>query len=721
MPEDYLLPEEPEEEQSRAQYEESFLAKARDRFRLVSEAEHELREVMLDDLSFFSGDQWPDYIVEQRGKDRPCLTVNRLPQLVHAVSNEMRLNKPAPKVSPVDDTGDVDTAEVYQGILRYIERQSNAPVVRSYAGFYAIVQGRGYYRIVTEYVDPYSFDQDILIKRIKNPQTVYMDPECNEPDCCDATYCFIVEDMTEEKFREKFPDAKVSSLEDFRSIGDGSPLWGEGKVRVAEYFTVETIREPVALLESGEVLPLADVPEGVQVRRHRMAERKQVRHTIITAAEILEEKDWAGYYIPVVRVVGEEYDVDGETQMVGMVRHAKDPQRMLNYWESAKTETIALAPRVPYVAAEGQLEGHEKDWAAANRRNFAYLQYKPVSLNGTPLPPPQRQVFEPPVQAITMAEMGAIDNLKATTGIYDASLGARTNETTGIAIRQRIAQGDTGNFHYIDNMAMAVHYEGKVLIDLIPRIYDRPGRVIRIIGEDGTEKNVRLNQPHPDKAGMMRYFDLSAGRYDLAIDVGPSQTTRRRESVESMTAFAQAAPQLVPLYADLYVQAMDWPGAKQIAERVRPPNVPDDDAPPIPPQAMQQLQQLTMENQQLKAGLQQAGEIIRGKQVEQQGKERISAASDATRMQIAQLQAQVDLLTKRMDVDGRASDAGVKVSMQESDLSTRQQMQDESLDSAEYLKRADIDSRERIAAMNARVKIRTEQERRVSSFDGNNQ
>ena len=700
--------EQQEEFAARRQYEEEFLAKARERFRRVEEAEAQLRRDMLDDLEFFDGEQWPDDVSDMRKQDkRPCLTINRLPQMVHSCSNDLRMNKPAPRVSPVDDSGDIGTAEIYQGILRYIERQSNAPVVRSYAGTYAIIMGRGYYRIVTEYTDPYSFDQDIFIRRIKNPQTVYMDPECQEPDCCDAKFCFIVEDMSEAKFKELHPDAKVSSLEDFRSVGDGSPLFGGDTIRVAEYYTVETIREPIARLQDGRVMPLADVMPGDIVVQQRTSERKQLVWTKLTGAEILEQAPQAGYYIPVIRTVGEEYDVDGRTQMLGMVRNAKDPQRMLNYWESAKTETIALAPRVPYVAAEGQLEGHEQQWGTANTRNWAYLYYKPKSLDGNLLPAPQRQTFEPPIQAITIAEAGAVDNLKATTGVYDASLGARTNETTGIAIRQRIQQGDASNYHYVDNMAMSVHYESKVLLGMIPRIYDRPGRVIRIIGEDGSERNVTLNLRHLDKGGIQRFYDMSAGRYDLSIDVAPSQKTRRQESVESMTAFAAAAPQLVPMYADLYVKAMDWPGAQQIAERLRPPNVPAEDDSPIPPQAMQQIQQLTMQNQQMQQALQQAGEIIRGKQVEQAGKERISAASDATRMQIAQLQAQVDLLTKRMDVTSKASDAGMKADMQETDIYSRQQMQDDALDSAEAMKYADIDSRERIAELNARVKLDT--------------
>jgi hypothetical protein len=395
-----------------------------------------------------------------------------------------------------------------------------------------------------------------------------------------------------------------------------------------------------------------------------------------------------------------------------MVRSAKDAQRMLNYWESAKTEAIALAPKAPWLVAEGQIENHEDQWATSNITTHAYLEYKPKDVGGTMVPPPQRQVYEPPIQAITVAEGGAIDNLKATTGVYDPSLGARSNETSGIAIRQRLMQGSTANYHFVDQLATAINYEAKVLVDLIPKIYDRPGRVLRIIGEDDTERPVTLNQPYQDKGGLQRFYDLSAGRYDLAVDMGPSHETKRQESVDSMTAFAQAAPQLVPLYADLYVKAMDWPGAQQIAERVRPPGVADDDQPQIPPQAMQQMQQLGQENQELKARLQQAVQMLQAKQVEAESRERIAAADNATRERIAQLQAEIDVISKRADLTGKMqmqdADLAAKRGMQGTGIASQQTLQSSAIESAEQMKAADLQSRESIALLNAEIKAASE-------------
>ena len=651
---------------ARKQYEEDFLTTARERFKQVAEAESEIRQLFLEDVKFFDGEQWPAEIRQARekpGSMRPCLTLNRLPQIIHSVSNEIRQNKPAAKVSPVDDSGDPKTAEVMQGIIRYIERLSNAPAVRSYASLYSIITGRSYYRIITDYTPGSRFwDQDIYIRRILNPMTVYMDPECREPDCSDARYCFIVHDMSEERFRAEYPDAEVSSAEEFRSTGDGSPLWQSGSdVRVVEYFSVDTVPDP------GSPKP-----------------RRVVTWSKITAAEILMQQEWPGYCIPVVRVVGEEYDVDGKRKYVGMVRNAKDAQRMINYWESAKTEMIALAPKAPFLVAEGQIENHEQEWANANTATYAYLQYRAKEVGGTLVPAPSRQSFEPPIQAISVAQGGAVDNLKATTGVYDPSLGNRSNETSGIAIRQRLMQGSTANYHYIDNLQTAITYEAKCLIDLIPKIYDRPGRVLRIIGEDDTQEDVTLNQRHMDKSGIERWYQLDAGRYDVAVDIGPSYQTKRQESAESMQAFAQAAPQLLPQYADLFVQAMDWPMADEIAKRVRPPGVGDDEQ--IPPQAAMQLQQMQQALQEKDQMIQQMQQIIMGKQVESQSREKIAQMDNQTRFAIAQLQAQSGMATKQADLSSNEE-------LKYADISSKEMISDE-----------DNETKRQIALLNAQVK-----------------
>jgi hypothetical protein len=649
--------------------EDDFLSTARERFKLSAESENKLRDLQLSDLRFYSGEQWPDNVKRQREMDkRPCLTLNRMPQFVHQVTNEIRQNKPAPNVSPVDDTGDKETAEIFQGLIRHIERQSKADTARSYAAFYAVVCGRGYYRIVTDFADPMGFDQEIYIKRIKNPATVYMDPACQEPDYSDARYCFIVEDLTEDEFKAQFPDKDMYSAEDFRSLGDDAPFWRfEKGVRIAEYFSREMVPTPIAMLADGTVLPLEQVPEGTNIIAQRTTDMPLVKWCKIDGCQVLEEADWPGQWIPVIAVLGEEYDIDGETELSGMVRNAKDPQRMLNYWESCKTETIALAPRAPYMVAEGQTENHEQEWAQANTRNYPYLIYKPKAVGQELVPPPQRQVYEPPVQAITQAEQVAVDHMKAATGIYDASLGNRSNETSGIGIRARKMQGDVANYHYVDNLTTAITHEGRILVDLIPKIYDRPGRVVRIIGEDGTEKSVPVNAPFREQSnGMQKFYDLSAGRYDVAVAVGPSYATKRQESAESMMQFAQVAPELVPRYADLLVTAMDWPGADAIADRIRPPDIPKEGEPPIPPQAQAAMQQMQQQAQELQAQLQQATEIIRTQKLQIDSAERMQMRDIESKQMLAEMKAQTDLMRDAGKIHSDVLQTDQKVESQES-------------------------------------------------------
>lgn len=638
--------------------DDAIITLALERFDMCAKAENEFRKKALDDLNFYAGDQWPKDISDQRVLDkRPQLIINRLPQFVHQVSNDIRQNKPAPKVSPITEGATQETAEIIQGIIRHIGQQSSAEAVRSYAALYQVISGRGYYRILTRRVDPFSKDQELFLQRIKNPATVYMDPTAQEPDRCDAKWGFIIEDLTRDEFKVAYPNAQLSSAEEFRSTGDGAKDWAsQDSIRIAEYFTRDVESMDVALLDDGSIVPVDKVLPGSNVIGTQVAEVPRVKWRKITCFEILEERDWPGQWIPIVPVLGEELDIDGKQDLIGMVRNAKDPQRMLNYWESAKTETIALAPRAPFIVAEGQVENHEEEWKQANVRNYAYLTYKPRTVGQELVAAPQRQVYEPPIQAITVAEGAAVEHLKATTGIYDASLGNRSNEISGVAIRQRESQGDVANYHFIDNLNVAITHEARMLVDLIPKIYDRPGRVMRIVGEDGTDRQVTLNAVHTDQSGVQKYYDLRLGRYDVVVDIGPSYKTKREASLDSMMQFAQAAPMLLPRFADLMVQAADWPMAKEIADRVRPPDVPGPgQKSPIPPEAQAQMQQLQQENAMLQQALDQANLLLNNKAMEIESKERMQARDNASEQWIQTMKTQADLIQKGVDTGSRES------------------------------------------------------------------
>lgn len=639
---------------------EAFFTTLRKRFAQAQQSETEIREEMLTDLKFRAGDHWPENIRQAREKDqRPCITINRLPATIHQVVNDVRQNKPSPKVSPVDDQGDIKTAEVFQGLIRHIERRSHAPAVRSYAAEYAITAGRGFYRIITEYADEISFDQEIRIKRIKNPFTVYFDPAVQEPDYSDARWAFIISNMSMEEYKEEFPKSSISSAAGFSSIGDREPLWVSANgVQVAEYFIVDHEPLELALLDDGEVIPKKDVIAEERILKTRKTMRRIIRWYKTNGYEVLSETTWPGKWIPIIPVLGEELDIDGETRLAGMVRDAREPSQMYNYWATAETEMIALAPRSPYVAAEGQIENRESEWAQANVRNFAVLQYKPKAIGDHLVPPPQRQAFEPPVVAISHARGQAADDIKATTGIYDASLGARSNEVSGRAILARQREGDVANYHYSDSINISTTHETRVLVDLIPRIYDRPGRIARIIGDEGDERRVPLNE-ETDENGEQTIYNLGAGSYDVAVDVGPSFQTKRQEAAESMLEFVRVFPPAAPIIGDLLALNMDWPGSREIAERLKtllPPELQVDEgegASPIPPEVQAKLEQAGQMIEQLTAKLNEMTDELERKKIELESKERIEL-----------MKIQAGLVKADMDAGSREAMALLTAEMQ---------------------------------------------------------
>lgn len=621
--------------------DEDILEIARERFKLAAEAESDIRRDAESDLRFSAGDQWPDEVRRDREiAQRPCLTINKIPQFIRQITNDQRQNRPSIKVFPVDDKGDIETAKVLQGLFRHIEYNSNADLAYDTAFDGAVRGGRGAFRIITDYVSPQSFDQEILIKRIRNPFTVYFDPSATEPDGSDMNFCFIVDDLTEEEFKKQFPKAEKASLEEFQSVGDDAPMWMPGdKIRIAEYFYRESKEMEICLLSDGSVVEKSKLPKDFPqeaILQTRTSHVPVIKWCKLSALEVLEEREWVGQWIPVVPVIGEELDINGKLILKGVVRDAVDSQRMYNYWKSTETETIALAPKSPWVVAEGQIEGHEQTWKLANRANLAFLPYKPTTIAGQAVPPPQRQVFEPPVQAITMASREANEDIKGTTGIYDASLGARSNETSGIAIQRRNVQAQTANFHFVDNLTRSLRHAGRIIVDLIPKIYDTQ-RAARIIGEDGEQEIVRLNEMFKYK-GEERIFRLSDGKYDVVVETGPSYATKRQEAVAAMLEMTSKYPQIAQVAGDLMVKNMEWPGAQEIAERLKktlPPGVIDDkNKKPLPPEVQAQMQQMDQMIQALTKQLNEAQDKLDTKAIELESKERIEMAKIQANIEI---------------------------------------------------------------------------------------
>jgi hypothetical protein len=640
----------PEDRGKKSRDPADILATARQRMTTAISAYSDSREDELDDLRFMAGSpdnqwQWPQDVLATRGSvqgqtinARPCLTINKLPQHVRQVTNDQRQNRPAGKVIPVDDQADIEVAEIFDGIVRHIEYISDADVAYDTACDNQVTYGEGYIRILTEYCDENTFDQDLRIGRIRNSFSVYMDPMIQDPCGSDAEWCFITEDVPKADFERMFPTAEPISSIAIRGVGDAAlAQWiNEDTVRIAEYFYKEHSKATLNLYP-GNQTAYAGSPEAKQIEmmglkpvRTREVDIVKIKWIKTNGYEILEQNEWPGKYIPVVRVVGNEFEVEGRLYVSGLVRNAKDAQRMYNYWVSQEAEMLALAPKAPFIGYGGQFEGYEQQWKTANTTNWPYLEVNPdvTDGQGAVLPLPQRA---PPPLAQTgliQAKMGAADDIKATTGQYDSSLGATSNERSGRAILARERQGDTGTYHYVDNLARAIRYVTRQLVDLIPKIYDTQ-RIARIIGMDGETSTVRINpmQPEPvrkivDQAGIVieKIYNPSVGKYDVAVTTGPSYYTKRQEAMAAMGEILQANPQLWAVAGDLFVKNMDWPGAQEIAQRlaktIDPKLLEGSDEDPALQAAQAQIQAMSAEMEQMFGMLQNVQQSMEAREVQ---------------------------------------------------------------------------------------------------------
>lgn len=649
------------------------LSSMRSRFNMAMSAYSESREDELDDLRFMAGSpdnqwQWPADVLATRGSvqgqtinARPCLTINKLPQHVHQVTNEQRQNRPSGKVIPADDKGDVEVAEIFDGMVRHIEYISDADVAYDTACENQVTYGEGYIRILTEYCNDASFDQDLRIGRIRNAFSVYMDPTIQDPCGSDAEYCFITEDIPKAEYEREFPNAAPISSVIAQGVGDSSlSQWlTENTIRIAEYFYYKHI--PTKLnLYPGNMSHYDGSPEDKQMKmmglkpiKSRMVDVKKVMWMKTNGFEVLEEREWAGKWIPVVRVVGNEFEVDGRIYVSGLVRNAKDAQRMYNYWVSQEAEMLALAPKAPFIGYGGQFEGYENQWKTANTTNWPYLEVNPDVTDGMggSLPLPQRA--QPPMASsgLLQAKAGASDDIKSTTGQYDSSLGATSNERSGKAILAREKQGDTGTYHYVDNLSRAIRHITRQLVDMIPKIYDTE-RIARIVGIDGEVDMVKINPTQPeavkkivDEQGivMEKVYNPSVGTYDVCVTTGPSYMTKRQESLDAMAQILQGNPQLWAVAGDLFVKNMDWPGAQELAARlaktIDPKLLADDDKSPELQAAEQQIQAMGQEMEQMHGMLQNVSKSIEMQELQRKDFEAQIKLFDAETKRLSAVQA----------------------------------------------------------------------------------
>lgn len=617
------------------------LHEAREWFQQAQSAEDDNRKTYEDDTVFVrAGDQWPEEIKTLReAEGRPCLTIPRLQTFARQVVNDARQNSPAIKIHPADSGADPDTADVISGLIRNIEYTSNAEVAYDTGIECAVNGGFGYWRVGVDYAYDDSFDMDLSIQRIANPLSVYGDYNSTAADSSDWMRAMVVDKLSKDQFEDTYGTTKT--IQDWDDTTWATEGWREDDdVTVAEFWEREQIEKKVSQFlnrQTGELQVYADddieesedlqmfVQMGLlEFKRARTAKAYKVRQHFLTGAELLKSNDWVGCYIPIVPVYGDEFNIKGKRYFRSLIHPAIDAQRMFNYWRTAATELVALAPRVPYIGPVGAF-ATDPNWATANIKSHPYLEYDGMQ-------PPARQPLDSGVAAGALQEaMNASDDMKSAIGLYDASLGARSNETSGKAIMARQREGDVSTFHFQDNQSRAIRHTGRILIDLIPHFYTKD-RIIRVMGEDGKPKNVPLGKPVPkmgpnqqpmmqpqmDPTGrpMMKQgqngpepvmvpvtvmHDLSVGKYDLTVETGPSFTTRREESNAMMTEAMRAFPPSAPILLPEIFKTFDWPNAKEIGEKMEAMSKPQ-----VPPELQKKMQQMGEALQKTNAELQQA-------------------------------------------------------------------------------------------------------------------
>ena len=596
--------------------DDRIIAEAKRRFKQCEEWESRARKLFLDDIKFDAADsdngyQWPNEIRRNRDIDeRPCLTINKVRQHNLQIINDAKQNKPRCAVRPVGNGATYDAAQTFEGIFRHIEYISNATVAYDTATSFQVKGGIGYWRVVTDYLGNDNFDQEIFIRRIKDPLSVFLDPDINEVDGSDARFGFVFDDMPMDEFRAAYPKYRDKGAR--TALGNSDGWIDKDHVRVAEYYRREENKDTLISFtdpRNGEarLLRRSKIPDEIidgvvdaPGTKYREINTWKVKWYLIVGDEIAERRDWAGEYIPIVRVIGEETIINGELDRKGHTRAMRDPQRMYNYWSSSAVEHVALQSKTPFIGDVRAIENLEEYWKTANTVNHSILPFNGVDDDGNAISAPERA--QPPVmaQAYIQGLELAQREMEMVSGQHEETFGQKSNAIAGIAIQERQRRGDNATYHFIDNLAIGIRFTGKILLDLVPKIYDTP-RVLRIMAEDGEESHIQLDpqaqHSYQEEAiktseGVKAIFNPSVGRYDVEADIGPAYATRRQEAFAAITQILGQEPALTNLIGDLLFKAADFPMAEEIAERLErmvPPQAKGEGPPPAVTELTNQL------------------------------------------------------------------------------------------------------------------------------------
>jgi hypothetical protein len=604
--------------------EDPIVAEAMRRWKRCAEWEATARERFLDDVKFAEGDpdngfQWPAAMKRNRDvSNRPCLTLNITRQHNLQIRNEAKQNKASIKIRATGGGASVKSANLMEALVRQIEYRSNAQSAYAHAAKYQVDGGIGWFRLITQYVADDSFDQELIIKKVWDPLSVYIDPDAHEDDKSDANFGFVFDLVNKDKFHEAYPE--FDGIQSMQPLGVGTSdddFAGKNYVRICEYFRrvkipdkLVSFMDPLSGLRKN--LLVSKMPKGLykdlkenkekNLLKERDTSRMKVEWYLIVGQEVVDETEWAGEYIPLIPMLGEETIVDGIMDRKGHTRYMKDSQRMYNYNASAQVEFVALQSKTPYIASNKAIEEYESMWNTANTVNHSVLIYNAFDPDhpDKPLNPPVRQ--QPPTSAPGFQEgmETAFNQMMMTSGQWQNQMGMMGNERTGSAIKARQAQSDTSVYHYQDAYGEALRSCGRKIINLIPHIYDTQ-RLMRLNMEDGEEFDLEINpkaqnalQEIQNESGavVVRVLNPSIGKYDVEADVGASYGTRRQETVEALTLVLTQAPALTGIIGDLLLRAMDFKEAREAAMRLKrlvPPQALGDGPTPQEQQLQERL------------------------------------------------------------------------------------------------------------------------------------
>lgn len=661
-----LLPLTPDD---RAQFDprddDAILTEARRRFLLARDFEHQEREQQRQALAFRAGEhQDPNWRHVESGETypQPSLVVDRQSQYIQQITNAVRKNPLAVRVRPRGGGASQPVADILQDAIRAIEQESQADIAYQVAYDQAVGQGTGYFRLTTEYVSPWSFEQQIRVLPIFNRMTVYMDPGATMPAASNAQWAFVVDLMTRPEFAARY--GRQAPRAD-RWGSDVQPWFQDDMVQVADYYYTTYERLTIVRLPSGQVVPRDRLQDAGRDWPTRETQVPTVWWVKMAGTTVLQKTRWLGTSIPIIRVEGDRLDVEGTPRRTGVVQHTMTSSLLYDYYTSAEGEAIALSPKSPYILAMEQIAEYRRYWDNANDAHQPYLPYKVVVVNGQVLPPPRREQVEPPIQALTLAKAGAANDIEATLGMYKSAMGQEANERSGVAVRSRKIEADEATYHFPANLAWSIREGGRQMAQLVQALHAQSPS-IRTLKPDGESAETAINLPRLDAAtGQSRSQEerllLAQGDYLVVIDAGPSFSTQREMASEKLGLFAQVEPKLVPYYSDYWVRSMDIPYSQEIADRL---------ATAVPPEA-RQASKPGDPRAQVAALLGQVQHLTAQTQAMQQALTESQTTAQTATQQVALLERQVADMRVRLDDDRHKNQLTAEKQAQDYDIALR--------------------------------------------------